>query len=216
MNGIIKKTEEFLNTKFNESRYFSEHPGERAYRLEHSIRVANIGSEIANREGLDKEAAEIACLLHDVSYCRGIITMEDWKEHGRESARIARPFLESLGLAEQAIEQITYSIAVHVDGRADFEGGQTAFTEIVGDADNIDRFDVYRLFENLNGSGFLEMPLDEKERYVVQLIDKLSGYREEELATKTATAMWREKLDFQIMFFERMGRQIKDSRYLKV
>ena len=158
MEGIIKRAEEFLHHKFNDSSYFREHPGEKAYRLEHSIRVANIGAAIARQE---------------VSYCRGITAVEDWKEHGREAARIARPFLESLHLPEHTAEQIMYGIAAHVDGKTDFAGEPTAFTETVCDADNIDRYDVYRLFENLSNNGFMEMTLDEKEIYVVQLSDKL-------------------------------------------
>ena len=39
------------------------------YRLAHSYRVANIGKEIAEKEGLNVENLIIACLLHDVSYC---------------------------------------------------------------------------------------------------------------------------------------------------
>ena len=212
MEGIIKRAEEFLHHKFNDSSYFREHPGEKAYRLEHSIRVANIGAAIARQEGMDTEAMAIACLLHDVSYCRGITAVEDWKEHGREAARIARPFLESLHLPEHTAEQIMYGIAAHVDGKTDFAGEPTAFTETVCDADNIDRYDVYRLFENLSNNGFMEMTLDEKEKYVVQLSDKLSCYRDEELATETATLMWREKINFQLTFFEHMERQLKDSR----
>ena len=37
------------------------------YRLAHSYRVANIGKEIAEKEGLNVEDLMIACLLHDVS-----------------------------------------------------------------------------------------------------------------------------------------------------
>ena len=37
------------------------------YRLAHSYRVANIGKEIAEKEGLNVEDLIIACLLHGVS-----------------------------------------------------------------------------------------------------------------------------------------------------
>ena len=37
------------------------------YHLAHSYRVANIGKEIAEKEGLNVEDLIIACLLHDVS-----------------------------------------------------------------------------------------------------------------------------------------------------
>ena len=69
----------------------------------------------------------IACLLHDVSYCRAMLDQDTWKDHGRSSARIARPFLESLGLEPGAVEEMCYGIAIHVDDAADFPGERTAF-----------------------------------------------------------------------------------------
>ncbi|MCR5295881.1 MAG: HD domain-containing protein [Clostridiales bacterium] len=63
--------------------------------------MANIGREIAVREGFDETEMIIACLLHDVAYCEAVGEgrfWPAWKDHGRRSARIARPFLEELGL----------------------------------------------------------------------------------------------------------------------
>ena len=143
MTEKIKKTEAFLREKLKESPYFQEHPEAGAYRLEHTFRVARIGMSIARAEGMDPEALAMACLLHDVSYCRwsAASTQEDWLNHGRESARIARPFLESLGLPPDVTGEICYGVAIHVDDKADFPGEATAFAQTVGDADNIDRFE---------------------------------------------------------------------------
>ena len=49
------------------------------YRLAHSYRVANIGKEIAEKEGLNVEDLMIACLLHDVSYCTPFKTQDEWQ-----------------------------------------------------------------------------------------------------------------------------------------
>ena len=65
----------------------------KAYRIEHTYRVANIGRLIAVKEGFDETEMVIACLLHDVAYCEEF-GEDGWKEHGRRSAQIARPFLE--------------------------------------------------------------------------------------------------------------------------
>ena len=100
----------------------------------------------------------IACLLHDVAYCEEF-GEDGWKEHGRRSAAIARPFLKELWLPEDRINEICYGIAIHVDEKADFPGENTPFAHSVGDADNIDRFDAYRIHETLMHDSFLEMRL---------------------------------------------------------
>ena len=50
---------------------------------------------------------------------------------------------------------------------ADFEGERTPFALSVGDADNIDRYDAYRIFETLERDRFLEKSFKEK----VELVD---------------------------------------------
>ena len=118
---MIKKTEKFLSETFASSKYLQNNPADRDYRIEHSYRVANIAKNIANAEGFNETYAVIAGLLHDISYCEEMITREDRLNHGRRSAQIARPFLESLGLPTDAVNEICYGIAIHVDDHADFE-----------------------------------------------------------------------------------------------
>ena len=133
---MIAKTEAFLKDTFAASTYLRNHPTDRDYRLEHSYRVANIAKTIAETEGFDVTCAVIAGLLHDIAYCEEMVTREDRMNHGRRSAAIARPFLESLGLSADAVNEICYGIAIHVDDKADFEWERTPFCETVGDADN--------------------------------------------------------------------------------
>ena len=95
---IIGKTENFLRETFGASAYLQNNSADRDYRLEHSYRVANIAKTIAEAEGFDVTGAVIAGLLHDIAYCEEMVTREDRMNHGRRSAAIARPFLESLGL----------------------------------------------------------------------------------------------------------------------
>ena len=196
MTEKIKKTEAFLRARLKESPYFQEHPEAGAYRLEHTFRVARIGMSIARAEGMDPEALAMACLLHDVSYCRwsAASTQEDWLDHGRESARIARPFLESLGLPPDVTGEICYGVAIHVDDKADFPGEATAFARTVGDADNIDRFDVYRLYETLESMSFSKLSLGEKQAHVAKTLERLEKFLEMPLATPAATALWRERI----------------------
>ena len=140
--NCVKLAEDFLKRKFEESEYFADKKSEKDYRFEHSVRVANIGKEIAEKEGMDSDAMVIACLLHDISYINEFKTREEARNHGRYSAKIARPFLEEIGMEPETIEDICYGIAIHVDDEADFPGKRTVFAQTVGDADNIDRFDA--------------------------------------------------------------------------
>lgn len=207
---LVAKTEAFLHQKLDSGRYISSHPEDKRYRLEHSYRVANIGREIAKREGFDSDELTIACLLHDVSYCEEF-GEEGWKEHGRRSARIARPFLTALGLHEDRINDICYGIAIHVDDLADFPGERTPFALSVGDADNIDRFDAYRIHETLCSDAFLEKSEDERLEYLNTRIDRLAALREMPMGTKTAEAIWKERISFYLAFYEKLKSQMRCS-----
>ena len=206
----IEQTEAFLRQKFDAAVYLNDHPDAKAYRIEHSFRVANIGREIAQREGFDETEMVIACLLHDVAYCEEF-GENGWLEHGRRSAKIARPFLEQLGLAEDRIRDICYGIAIHVDDQADFPGERTPFALTVGDADNIDRFDAYRIHEILMNDGFLGMEYDQKLDYTRKRLSRLRELPDMPMGTKTAQNLWRERLSFYIAFFEKLAAQLESS-----
>ena len=208
---MIAKTESFLKDTFTASTYLQNNPTERDYRLEHSYRVANIAKTIAEAEGFNVTHAVIAGLLHDIAYCEEMVTREDRLNHGRRSAAIARPFLETLGLSADAVKEICYGIAIHVDDEADFQWERTPFCETVGDADNIDRFDVYRIYESLQWMQFSEMPLRKKQSQVDSIIEKLTQYKEMKLGTETAKRMWFERLDYQLGFYARLKAQLDNS-----
>ena len=208
---MIKKTENFLKETFATSTYLQEHPAERDYRLEHSYRVANIAKTIAETEGFDVTYAAIAGLLHDIAYCEEMVSREDRMNHGRRSAAIARPFLESLGLPAEAVNEICYGIAIHVDDEADFECERTPFCETVGDADNIDRFDAYRIYETLEYLKFSEMSLDNKKEKVASTINRLTKYKEMKLGTNTAKNLWIQRLDYYICFYQKLKAQLDNS-----
>lgn len=212
MTARVEKTLEFLKKRLKNSDFFREEPSEGAYRLEHSVRVARIAAEIAREEGLDEELLTIAGLLHDVAYGENFPDGYDWKNHGRDSARIARPFLESLGLSKGEVNEICYAIAIHVDDRADFEWERTAFSETVGDADNIDRFDTYRIYDTLRFLEFERLSAEERLKWLKDRMEKLERLGTMPLGTPTANLMWREKIDFQKAFFGRLLRQMELGR----
>ena len=210
-NHHIQKTELFLKASFDASVYLNTHPEGKAYRLEHSYRVANIGRQIARQEGFDETEMVIACLLHDISYCEEF-GENGWKDHGRRAAQIARPFLKDLGLPEDRIQDICYGIAIHVDDEADFPGERTPFALSVGDADNIDRFDAYRIHESLHHEGFLEKSYEEKSEFVKNRLERLHQLKTMPLGTKAAEELWQERLSFYILFFQKLLNQLECSK----
>ena len=208
---MIKKTETFLKETFASSEFLSANPTEAAYRLEHSYRVANIAKMIAEQENLNVTDAVVAGLLHDIAYCEEMVTPEDRQNHGRRGAEIARPFLEEQGLSQDRIDAICYGIAIHVDDTASFEYERTTFSETVGDADNIDRFDVYRIYEILQLQKFSEMTLEQKHTRVDTARNRLRTLREMKMGTPTAQQMWTQRLDYYISFYERLKTQLNNS-----
>lgn len=207
----IKQTEAFLKKTFEDSAYFKEHEAEKNYRIEHSYRVANIAGEIARKEGLDEEGLVIAGLLHDIAYCERFENENDWMNHGRKSAQIARPFLEKLGIEEERVTEICYGIAIHVDDKADFPGRKTPFTRSVGDADNIDRFDAYRIYEGLQYEKFSERSMEEKKAYLAARLKNAQDFREIEFGTETAKKLWISRLDFQKEYYSKLAAQLENS-----
>ena len=207
----VVKTAEYLKAELYACDYFKGRPEEIDYRYEHSIRVANIGSEIAKREGIDEEMMVIACLLHDIAYSRTFPEGHDWRDHGRDGAKIAREFLRTLGFDEAQINEICYGIAIHVDDETDFEGERTPLALSVSDADNIDRFDVYRIYDSLSYISFDKMSLVEKTERCRVVLDKLEQFRQMPFGTKSGSELWLEKLDFQVEFFTRLYNQMQNS-----
>lgn len=213
MMDNIEKTKAFLIQRFDENPYYIDHEDEKAYRLEHTMRVANLGETIARAEGLDIEALVIACLLHDVSYSEDFSGEDDWLNHGRRAAVIARPFLESLDMEPERIQEICFGIAIHVDDKADFEGEKTPLAISVGDADNLDRFDAYRIYEGLEAKAFKKMPIAEKRETVTSTLERLDTYIHMTLGTDFATELWAKRITFYRTFYQKLLNQLQCSEY---
>jgi uncharacterized protein len=213
MTNTIEKTKAFLLQKFDENPYFLEHPEAKAYRWEHSMRVANLGERIARAENLDLEALVISCLLHDLGYCEEYKDHQDALNHGRRSATLARPFLESLSLEPERIQEMCFGIAIHVDDKSDFEGERTPLALSVSDADNLDRFDAFRIYQGLEFKAYSKIPLHEKRETVVSTLEKLARYIKMELGTDFATQLWRERITFYQTFYQKLLVQLETSEY---
>ncbi|BCN30599.1 HD domain-containing protein [Anaeromicropila herbilytica] len=207
MTENIRKTNDFLKEKF----YGNSDNEDYRYRYEHTLRTASIGQTIAREEGLDEEGLILACLLHDIGYkeCK---TEEDYNHHGRISERIAREFLESLDLEQERIETICYGIMIHTEETENLTRKPTIFELSVADADNIDRFDAYRLYINLQSWVIEKMTRDALEECADIRLSRYTEYRDIECATKIATRMWRDKISFQIEYFNRLKEQMNKMK----
>lgn len=211
----VRRTLEFMRERFAGVDYFRDRPADLAYRWEHSLRVAEVGGEIARAEGMDEEAMTVACLLHDIAYSQTWPDDYQWGNHGRDGARIARPFVESLGFAPEVVEDICYGIAIHVDDKADFPGTLTRFALTVGDADNIDRFGPFRVYELLWRKGFYDMPLAERIHWLEGVPASLDRCAAVEMATPTARRLWEDRIRFQRNFYSRLLEQMRAGQWDK-
>ena len=181
------------------------------YRYEHSLRVASIALDIAKKEGLDEDRCYIGALLHDLGYSVPYDNPKEYVNHGRIGAKLARPFLESLDYSKEEVNEICYGIAIHVDDKADFEGKRTALAVTIVDADNIDRYDAFRIYDRLTWVDYKNLSLEKQKEHVDTVLSSLNKYLDYECATRTATLMWKEKISFQLEFYNRLKKQIENS-----
>lgn len=210
---VIKRTMDFLWDSLQKSiNYEGNSQRSVEYRFEHSLRAANIGKIIAINEGLDVERLVVGCLLHDIGYSQELKTDEDYKNHGRLGAKIARDFLITLGYSDEEVEEICYGIAIHVDDKADFDFPRTPLALSISDADNIDRFDAFRLYEGFHLANYRDLSLSSQEEFIQKRLAGLERLKSYKFATPTANNLWNEKLDYQIEFCLKLKYQIECSK----
>jgi len=184
------------------------HQGKYLKRWEHTLRVAAVGLQIAQSEGFDAQAMTIACLLHDIGYlaCQ---TDEDYQHHGAHSARMARDFLESIGYDACLTEQICYGILIHTEEAADYPRQAKAFELSVSDADNIDRFDAWRMAAILEEDQFSQQTPQQIVTAANRRIGLYTGYKNMPVGTPAARLLWDQCLDMQINFYQRLKTQME-------
>lgn len=167
------------------------------YRWQHTLRVMNIGKQIAEAEGGNLEHVLAGCLLHDMAHFNDD---DHYINHGRLAAQICRPFLQEVGYSEKDIDAICYAVAVHVDGESDFDHPKTIEAEIVSDADNIDRFSAYRILL------YCQPVVYDFRALVAKLEERLKvlhDYRSKRLmGTETGHQLFNQRLERQIEFYE--------------
>lgn len=214
MKPTVQATLNFVRDTFEKSEWLKKNPQEKEYRYHHTLRVVNQAKRIVDAENLDEEIVLIGALLHDISYANEFCSAEEHQEHGRLSARQSKLFLNSLRLTPYQIQQILLGIAIHVDDVAgEFEANRSIEACTIGDADNLDRFDTYRIYENLEYLKFSSRSLAEQ---LTCIHDKIEAYPQlvefkKDFSTLTVQRIWQEKIDFQLFFYQQLHQQLQEG-----
>lgn len=196
-NDRLEQVARFVQNRLQEVASQRQNPAlDPEYRWQHTLRVSSYGRTLAEAEGANVELVVAACLLHDVAH----FDQDNWKDHGRLGARVSRPVLLELGYTPEETDNICYSVAVHVDGQADFEHPPTLEAEVVSDADNIDRFGAYRILQmcTFDVEGYDDLVARIRKR-----LPTLEDYRQRRIVgTDAGHQLFNQQLDRQIAFFK--------------
>lgn len=201
---LLQKTQSYVK-----GRLLTElSPADGQYRYTHTLRVADLGRQIARAEGLDEEMLVLACLLHDIGYV-SCVTDEDYMYHGRLSSAIARDFLLGEGYDPEKTESVCYGILIHTLEEERLPREATVLERSVADADNIDRFDAYRLYEMTRWGKPEALSAQELLEFARRKVKGLEGLWEFPFFTDTARALWHDHLALCREYFARLQRQME-------
>lgn len=175
------------------------------------MRVRYWGQYIAQRSDLNEEALVVGCLLHDISYVEEMKNGSAHVNHGRRSAEICEQFVKSLDFSTDVKNDILYGIQIHVDGKPNknMNWHNSTFAESISDADNLDRYDVYRIYDSLQYDKFSDKLNSDKIKYCQDQILRIRKNKSASLATTTATNEFHKELNFSEKFYERMLEQMQ-------
>jgi uncharacterized protein len=129
MDKKIEKTKKFAE------KYLAKDK-DSAHNIEHVMRVYNLAIKLAEKEKVDLEVIKIAVLLHDIGSDKERKDPSGKTDHAVESAKLAKPFLEKLGLPKGKIELILSCIISH-RYRSETKP-ETLEAKIVFDADKLE------------------------------------------------------------------------------
>lgn len=104
-----------------------------------------------------------------------------------------------------------YGIAIHVDGRADLPGEVTASALSIGDADDVDHFDAYRIYDTMEYVGFRNLKIEDKRKWLKEKLYWINWRIGEKSGTETARKMIEERLLYQWQYYEKALEQMRHS-----
>lgn len=203
MSEIVEKTRRYVKQRFLEE--LKQEDG--YYRYTHTLRVAELGRQIARAEGLDEEQLVLGCLLHDIGYvaCK---KQTDYADHGLLSAEIAEGFLREQGYDPVQTESICYGIRIHTQPEEDMLRPASVLELSVSDADNIDRFDAWRFSRSLYWDGLDKLTVRQMKQLGRTRVERMDQLRLLSFATDTGRRLWEQKLDLWTEFYTRLEQQM--------
>lgn len=187
---LIRKAEQF-------ARNFFEREGTHGF--SHIKRVFNLCLHLGKDEGADLEVLALAALLHDIARPledKGIV-----EDHAKESAKIARRFLSSLGYSK--IEEVVHAIEAHRFSKP--PEPKTIEAKILSDADKLDAIGAIGVARVFMYSGEHGRDIDVSLRHFEEKILKLRDL----MYTKSAKKLANERHKFVEEFIKRIQKEIE-------
>lgn len=227
MTERIKKTLDFLNEAYDVSEYWKINPVSRAYRFDHTIRVAKYAKLVAEAENLDSEALQVAALLHDISYgidfdlskskyynepcpeLDGFSHQDMVMHHGYISALHSMAFVESLGFDEDTKNQILYAVGTHIKypENGKLIGQETLFTKTLSNCDEIDHLSSFRFYEDLKKFNFTDQTQKDRQQWIWEKKGYVQYHMEHlylDMRTETAKKLFKENCDYRLLALENL------------
>jgi uncharacterized protein len=151
----LKQIEEFVTPYYQKTGKF--------HGWDHITSVRNNAKRLSvNYPEVNILALDAACLIHDIGR-----TIKD-EGHPQESARLAKPFLQKIGLPANEIELILHAVSIH--SSKDIYKAKTIEDKLLFDADKLEILSVY---------GFMRVALwliEERNMTLEKAIDFLWKY----------------------------------------
>lgn len=103
---------------------------------------------------------------------------------------------------------------IPIDGKCGYEYEETLESKIVSDADNIDRFGAYRIYQRMiweqNGD---KKTIEEKIADVENLLERLDRYYNGNiLQTESGNIKFKEQLELQIHFYNKYSNELRMTK----
>jgi len=92
---------------------------------------------------------------------------------------------------------------------------ETVFALSIGDADDVDRFDAYRIYDAMEYADFRNLKIEDKRQWLREKLDWISWRLGEKSGTETARRMIAERLLYQRQYYEKVLEQMARSETME-